>query len=310
MPVRFILKTLFFAAGTAVIVSLAPALRVPVRALSLHYFIAPLSSRGGVIFFAALFLALISSHFGIIRRSGIRLLSLCLLFVSAFSLLYLGLYVFGKYPPVRLRLPESSSLPLAEDVMHRSGEVYFWIGDTRSVPAGPVLLLDRGKGRGGFHLYPEAVYNPGAETLRLLSTGAEVSLRNPGDSRPPAFLRALILDLSYLTEQATPGTLIDPPAGLFVFSLIFFGISLWTLARLSRWPLFNMWILLGTVWIVFSGIRLMAVEMAPEVLRIEGLEWTAAFLPLIPPGVCGLVLFLGALIAQPMKEWKRDMRYD
>jgi uncharacterized membrane protein len=103
---------------------------------------------------------------------------------------------------------------------------------------------------------------------------------------------------------------VDIPALCSVFSLVFFGFSLWALAKLSRWPLFNLWFTLAVVWIVFSGMRFLGLYLVPELLRFESLAVAAQRLPEAFPGLCGLILFFAGLLEKPLKAWKREMHYE
>jgi hypothetical protein len=304
------LKTAFFFLGIMLIVILSPALRFPGRIPATPYFLYQIYNWGAAAFFSAVFLALISTHFRIIRKPGKKPLTFALVFVSSFLILYSGLYglaVFFPEIPKADAYDAGASIPAERNVVQRAGDVFLWIGDTAEASAGPVVLLDEKEAR-NFHVYSRGFFDPETGILKLFPGDAGVSLEEPGPLYFSPFLRAFIADLSYIANIIRPRTFVDIPALCSVFSLVFFGFSLWTLAKLSRWPLFNLWFTLGTIWLVFSGIRFLGKYIAPELVRFEQLQGMGGYLPVIFPGVCAFVLFFAGLRGRPLEKWKREMR--
>lgn len=266
------------------------------------------ASRGPVIGFFSLFFSLLVSHFSIIRRPGMKTLSLVLLLSSAFFSLYLGLFGLSRLAGEFRHGGVPAGLPVSGERLGKAGDSFIWIGDADATPTRTILVLDRGKGAAGFQLFPEGLHDPEKGTLRILKTGREIRLSGGDAGEAPRFIAPFIRDLSYIASSAAPKELFDPRAAVFVFALAFFGFSLWTPARFSRWPLFNVWIVFGLAWLVLTAVHFIGTGLAPELARLERLGPVAAYLPAAFPGVCGMVLFLGGLLLRPLSDWKRDLR--
>ena len=307
VPVRYVFRGILFFAVIGIVAAFHRHALSAGRVKILESFFLTVLADGPGIGFFSLFFALLVSHFSIIRRPGLKTLSLVLLLATATVSLYFGLHglsVLRGGARTGAALPGS---PPPAERLRKTAEAYLWVGDTKSTPLRTILLLEPGKGSAGFKLYPEGVYNAEKETLRILQTGRELSLSPGNGEETPKFLAPLFRDVAYAASIATPGTLFDPKSGIFVLAFVFFGFSLWTLARISRWPLFNMWIVFGVAWLTLMGVRFVGTVLAPELARLGPI---AAFLPALFPVTFGLVFFLGGLLLPPLKAWKRDLRYD
>jgi hypothetical protein len=267
---------------------------------------------GATAFFSAVFLALVSTHFRIIRRPGKKTLTFALVLAASFFILYSGLYsltVFFPEIPRADAYAAGTSIPAERSVVQRLGDVFLWIGDGPESSAGPIVLLN-GKDVRGFHVYSRGFFDAETGTLKLSPGDTDVSLEEPGPLYFSPFLQAFVADLSYISNLIRPRTFVDIPALGSVFSFVFFGFSLWTLAKLSRWPLFNLWFTLGTIWLVFSGVRFLGIHIVPELVQFEQLREIGGYLPVIFPGVCAFILFFAGLLGRPLGQWKREMRYE
>ncbi|MCL1818836.1 MAG: hypothetical protein FWG35_07880 [Spirochaetaceae bacterium] len=281
---------------------------------SAEYVMGRISSEGAEAFFAAVFIALVSALFRIVRRPGKKQLTFALVFVIAICSLYSGLWGLNEFFPA-----EGDGFAMGANiernmVLHGEG-VFIWAGDEGKdaeegrVPAGPIVIMRRKDGAGNFRIYAEG--HPGAKPRTLvLSGGEEISLAANRATELPTVLRFFIDDLVYITGIVRPRALVDIPALLCVFSFVFFGFSLWATAKLSRWPLFNMWFTIAALWFVFSGTRFLGVFVVPELTLFDNIADIVPWLPAAFPGFCGLVLFLGGLLSKPLEEWRREMRYE
>jgi uncharacterized membrane protein len=171
--------------------------------------------------------------------------------------------------------------------------------------------MNKNSGAGNFRVYSGFRFEAKTGALRLFPGDEELPLdaasANAGVS---PFLRFFADDLAYIADRIKPRAFVDIPALASVFSFVFFGFSLWALAKLSRWPLFNLWFTLAVMWIVFSGTRFLGLRLVPELMRVETLARAARYLPEAFSGFCGLVLFFAGLLGKPLKAWKREMRYE
>lgn len=309
LPLRFLLRTVLYAVVLCLFFLPALVVRFPGLPLSPAYVLSHLVDRGGIIFLSAFFLALVASHFQIMKRPGIKILSFGLLILFAFPTLYGGLWGIERVRPLMRMSQETTLLPFSDDRLYRFGDTYLWLGKNDGMSAETILLLESGSDGGGFRMFPEGVYNPETGTLHLLRSGEDIPLRDPMSLRPPAFLQAFFRDLAFFSISASPRSFLDGEAMVFVFALVFFGFSLWTPIRLSRWPLFNIWLTFGIVRLVLAGGRFLGETVFPEVLGSlqpkGGTFVVGGFLIL-----CGMILFLSGLLMKPLSEWKRDLAYE
>jgi uncharacterized membrane protein len=312
-------KTALFFLCIMLVIIFSPYARLEGELPSVEYFLYRISGQGAEVFFGALFLALVSANFRIVRKPGKKTLTFFLVFVSAFCILYAGLYGFGVFFPEQDG--ESAwagmSVPLRADMVERADGAFVWIGsgegeETPGAGTSPVVVMNPKEGAGNFRVYSGFRFDAKAGTLRLSPGDGEISLaaEASGDAGVSPFLRFFADDLAYIADRIKPKALVDIPALCSVFSLVFFGFSLWALAKLSRWPLFNLWFTLAAAWLVFSGARFLGLYLVPELLMFESLAGAARYLPEAFPGFCGLILFLAGLLGTPLKAWKREMRYE
>ena len=280
---------------------------------SAEYILGRISSEGAEVLFAAVFLALVSVLFRIVRRPGKKTLTFILVFAAAFCGLYSGLWSLSEFFPAEGEIP-SLSADIERNTVLRTDGVFIWAGGDEEAAqekgrAGPIVVMKRKDGAGNFRIYAEG--RPGAEpgTLKV-SGGEEISFAGNRAGELPFLLRFFIDDLAYSTALLGPKSLVDIPALCRVFLFVFFGVSLWALAKLSRWPLFNQWFALASLVLVFSGTRFLGLFVVPELMHFQSIAGLAPWLPTAFPGFCGLIFFLVGLLGRPVEEWKREMRYE
>jgi hypothetical protein len=309
LPLRFILRTVFYCSiGTVFLfvhnISRFSPVRPPVR-----FLVSRILFHGGEIFFTALLLALVVSLFSIIRRPGIKVLTFGLLFTVALLFLYSGMLGLGRLKKLGT-LPDPTQMPFKADLLYLTREGAFWIGGSE----GPVIktVLVQGERKGGtiFRVYPEGIYKSDTETLRLLPGGLEFPTGLVRAVPVPEFFSVFLQDMNFSAKAASPRDLPDFAVLLFCGSLVFYCVSLWTLVRLTRWPLFNGWIAFAALWAMPAALRFWGEIFLPEVLMLSGGGPWIAYVPALIPGLCGGVLLLACLLMRPLHEWKRDVDYD
>jgi hypothetical protein len=315
-------KTAVFFLCIMLVVIFSPLVRLEGKLPPVEYFLHQISLHGAEVFFAALFLALVSVHFRIIRKPGKKPLTFILVFAAAFCALYSGLYGLGVFFPEQEGEDAwaGMSIPWPANTIERAGGAFVWTGpgadttdeENPSERAGPIVVMNKKSGAGNFRVYSGFRFDAKTGTLRLSPGDEKLSLDEAasGDAGISLFPRFFMDDLAYIVQRIKPRTFADIPALCSVFSLVFFGFSLWALAKLSRWPLFNLWFTLAVMWIVFSGARFLGLYLVPELLQAPTLAGAAWYLPAAFPGFCGLILFFAGLLGTPLKTWKREMRYE
>ncbi|MDR1626640.1 MAG: hypothetical protein LBT33_08870 [Spirochaetia bacterium] len=313
--ISLLLKTALFFLCIMLVVVLSPSPRFPGAMPPAEYFLQRISLWGNESLVAAVFLALVATHFRIIRKTGKKPLSFSLVLLCAFCLLYFGLFGLGRLFPGFEASTQPAAVYLEKNLIEHSGAAFIWSGHGDAgaqedfSKAGPLVVLDTGKSGGSFQVYPEAVFD--AKTKALKIAGREdLPLHDEGPVYVSPFMRFFINDLEHLCALLRPGSLLDIKALCAVFSFVFFGFSLWALAKLSRWPFFNLWFTLAFSWIALEGLRALDLYVVPEIARFETLAWAAGFLPVAFLGLCGLLLFIVGLLGRPLEEWKREMRYE
>gem|GEM_PF-2311498 len=312
--ISFFLKIAVFFFCIMLVIVLSSAMNWGETEPSAEYVVGRISSEGAEAFFAAVFIALVSVLFRIVRKPGKKQLTFVLVFAMAVCVLYSGLWGLNEFFPEEGNGFAQGANIERNMVLHGDG-VFVWAGGPKEgeeesrTPAGPIVVMKRKDGMGNFRVYAEG--RPGAKPgILRLSGGEEISLAGNQAAELPAILRFFIDDLAYITTLVRPRDIVDIPALLCVLSFVFFGFSLWTTAKLSRWPLFNMWFTLAALWFVFSGTRFLGAFVVPELMSFDNIADLAHWLPAAFPGFCGLVFSLGGILGKPIEEWKREMRYE
>ncbi|HSV93281.1 MAG TPA: hypothetical protein VLH81_09395, partial [Desulfobacterales bacterium] len=166
---------------------------------------------------------------------------------------------------------------------------------------GPVLVLDPAAKVPRFTLYRSGALSVQGDTISLQLAGAKpLALRAelaPAEARlftadryTELFLRdfrAMNDDLRVLLERA--------PGRFFVacFAMLFLVTALLVLLRATRWPLFNVLLLVLAVRACLLLYRVLAVDLAPTVARVIA----DPLLALLAPSAAFLVLGVLALLA-------------
>jgi hypothetical protein len=300
---------------------LSPSPRFPETIPPADYFLQRISLWGGEAFVASVFLALVSTHFRLIQKPGKKTLSFALVLLCSFCTLYFGLFGLGRLFPDFEVASRPAAMYLEKGMVEHSGSAFIWLGsggaetrgdapDTAETPAaGPLVILDTEKGGGNFQVYPEAVFDVKSGALKIRGR-EDIPLRDEGPAYVSPFTRFFISDLEHLCTILQPKSIQDIQTLCSVSAFIFFGFSLWSLAKLSRWPLFNLWFTLAFSWIAFAGLRALDLYAVPGITSFETLAWTVKFLPAVFFAFCGLLLFLLGILGKPLEEWKREMRYE
>jgi hypothetical protein len=256
-------------------------------------------------------MASISTHFRVIKKQGIKPLTLAVDFVLSFSILYAGLYGIARFFPEvsRERAYAGLGIPLDKAAVQSMEGAFVWFGDTEKESAGPVVVLEKSPEK-TLQAYHEGVFEAESGKLLLAPGSGEILLVEQDSRYISPILYAFVDDILYITDFIRPRALFDFHAVISIFCLTFFGFSLWTLAKLSRWPLFNLWFSWGLVWLVFTGTRFLGEALVPELVQFEQLKWAGPWLPVLFPAICGAGIFLVDFFTSSLEVWKKEMSYD
>jgi len=264
--------------------------------------------NGGAVIFSGLLFAVFSALFRLVRRPGIKPLSFSLLFIAAAASIFFGLLGLGRASAGLKEFPEPRAVPVSQGIIKKSGNSYLWVGSRDGVVLRNALTY--GVGREEFRLHPEAVYKPETRSVRLLDTGEEVELSRPSTVDPPVFLRSVFSDVSHLAAFLTPRSLFDWKAAIRICVVSFFLLSLWTLVRLTRWPLFNLFMALGAFRAAAFFVRFLGEDFLPEAAKILQPGPLLSNMSVAVLGISGIILFFICLLMKPLADWKRDLDYD
>ncbi len=264
--------------------------------------------NGGAVFVSGLLFAVFSALFRLVRRPGIKPLSFAILLLMVVVSGFFGLLGLGNAAAGVKEFPEPRAVPVSQGIIKKSGSAYLWVGALD----GAILrnVLTYGVGREEFRLHPEAVYKPETMSVRLLDTGEEIKPGRPSAVNPPFFLRSVFADISHLAAFLTPRSLFDWKSAIRICVVSFFLLSLWTLVRLTRWPLFNLFMALGTFRAAVFFVRFLGKDFLPEAAKILQPGPLLADIPLAVLGISGIILFFICLLMKPLADWKRDLDYD
>lgn len=254
----------------------------------------------------AIFGAAVATQFRLLR--SVRPAPMVSLLVLVWSATLVG---YGVANAALLPRPEAGAIVPAERIV-RAGDVRLY---ARSRDGGSLtgLVVHDASRRLGFGLYPSATVGP--DSARLLIPGFE---RSPVDLSlmensysamvaPPAGLAALLADLSALPRFLTLGS--DRPLeGLLLLGgLSIYLLGVWTLVRLTRWPLFNAVLaalsLRFAVWLVPAFHEGFLSDLVITVFDSRMTSFVcAAVLACVGIGTFAVSAFL-----QPLDEWRREV---
>lgn len=248
--------------------------------------------------------------FATIRTTDKPFFLLILLSVSWTLLLVLAtiLWPGGTAQPLHVTLPE-------EQVVRISGTDLFAL-EIEGANASPVVFHRAGI-RPGTELVEQAIIDPDRGTVRVPGRDDltlqldEIESSYPSMVDPPERVFPLIRDIRALNAllvetddgQQSSALLLSVAIGLFL-------LSCWTLARMTRWPLFN-------AVLVFLIIRaalwfLSSLHFGELGALLSGTISPDSF-DLVAAGALGFVALVLALLLfflPPLSEWKRELVHE
>ena len=244
--------------------------------------------------------AAVISLFSVLKRATRPLIPLILVGgLTAAALVATGLFD-----------PEVTSPPTARSMrpqtIVRAGNIRVYALGHEGLSYGPLVSHDLGMVP-GFRVHPEGVIDLETGDLVIPSSAMSVPLTESDDSypalvRPPDLLTRALADLDVVTRVVSLGT--DSSAPLTIAALSLLVVSLWTLVRLTRWPLFNAVAAIATlrfvVWLIASIRSGSLSELAVSAAGSSSLPYATAAI------VAGLAVILAAasILLPSFKTWK------
>lgn len=267
-----------------------------------------LMSAAVQIWIPAALLAVAITHFSAVRSLRGSLASLLVVAVVATGTLLAGGYLLGlpvtQYPAGTGGLPEARLI--------RSEGLRLYALDRQGLLVSP-LLVETMDEEVGFSVVAQATIDLANGELILQGDPARVvDLRGFSNSyasmaQVPRIVNGLISDVRQMNELLVfvPSSARGPLLNLLALGA--YAVGIWSLARLTKWPLFNVLFVLGSlrfaVWIV-PAIQTGALrEVTSEVLSPSQLPVaSAASLGAVALALLALLVFLPSL-----SEWRREV---
>ncbi|MFQ3620752.1 MAG: hypothetical protein SNJ78_07385, partial [Spirochaetales bacterium] len=179
-----------------------------------------------------------------------------------------------------------------------TAESYLWVGNSEGYILKQVLVLtlprfDRHVKSDRIKVYPEAIFVPETNSLRLLEAGTNIPLHDRTQTQEPWFLRSLIKSATAFTHLLTPKTLWDLNSLQTVIAFVFCLVSLFSLMRLTQWVVFN--------YLVSFCVPLLIIGSVPFLKEIGNVPF-AEYVPTFLPGALGLLLWIFQFFQTPRKR--------
>ncbi len=255
-------------------------------------------------------LAAAITHFSAARSMKYQIAGPLVVALCLASALFGGALLLSSEPVQQI--PQSAALP--EGRLVRIGSLRFFAVGREGLIVSPLLVEEIGMtGGAGFTVRPQAVLDPRDGSLVVPGLPEEtIDVRQLDNSfgamaRTPDLLVGLVADIAGLSRavRLVPGNRGSALANLGALAL--FGVSLWSLARLTKWPLFNMLFVLAALrfalWIVPA---IQSGSLRDIFLGV----FSAGQLPLASAAAIAIVAvaFLAILVfLPPLAEWRREV---
>jgi hypothetical protein len=242
------------------------------------------------------------SVFSVLKRAKRPLIPLVLVgAVTAGALLLAGLFDSES------RTPVPRSIRTAHVI--RIGDTRIYAVSQEGLSYSPVVTHTESLNP-GFFLHSEGVVDVATGELLIPSSGLELDLTESDDSypalvEPPHFLMPVLRDLQVATRVLS---LSDGKFALLTaLALSLLVVSLWTLVRLTRWPLFNAVVVFGVlrlaVWIIASIHEGSLNEIAVAAVGSDSLGMVAAAVV----AVVAVLLGAASILLPSLEQWRHEV---
>lgn len=222
----------------------------------------------------------------------------------------LGGAVYMELPGTSLEEMETESRPEDFFVVDWSGTVLYgrnysvYVGEHVGAELRDAVLIRYGEFP-RMHYHRELYWNYLDEKLivpgvRELATDEVAGLYRVDE---PLFLSRLIEDFRWvIAELDRP--VFSIPAAAHILALAFSLAMVWTLARVSRWPLVNSVLVAGCVRLIFAVPRLLETDPIAEILveRVPGYASAGGW------AIFVIVLLVVEMITPRFSGWRSEMR--
>lgn len=201
----------------------------------------------------------------------------------------------------------------------RTGPWRVYALERDGIDLGPVALHDEGSSP-GFSVVPAARIEPATGELDLGSAARGADGESPIDLRGlansyPAMVRAPGLIAGLTADVAATARLLSLSGDEVVtglLNLVALGVYLlgsWTLARMTRWPAFNVMLVLAALRLAFWLVPAVHTGVLRDLL-IAALDSRALpFASAAALAVLGVGLLAGLVFLPPLEQWRREVEH-
>ncbi len=235
--------------------------------------------------------------------------------VIILALFWTALLLAGTFFQPAVDIQSAGPIPaVPEDEVIRAGEYRLYTARSEGYYLRPLLVDTIGR-QPGFELFQEAVIDPERRSLAIpgrpdvVPDLTEIESSYPAMVESPERLRPLIRDIREVNSvlglggSGRQGVLIAVALGVFL-------LSCWTLARVTRWPLFNALLvflaLRFALWLVSAVNNGLLTELVTAAVDSSRLGLVAAG----ALAFCAAVLFVVLVILPPLESWKREVGHE
>ena len=275
----------------------------PLRATTPETIIQLLAHGAAQVVFGCALLAAVISLFSVLKRAQRPIVSVLVIGVlTALSLVAAGLLDSEATAPPTARA-------LRDRTIVRVGQIRVYAMNREGISYQPLVTHDP-EMIPGFRVHPEGIVDPETGDLVIPASAMTIPITNSDDSypalvRPPDLLTRALADLNAVAKVVSIGN--DSSAPITIAALSFLVISLWTLVRLTRWPLFNaaaaVLTLRFAVWLIASIRSGPLTELAVSATGSSSLPYAAAA---IVAGIA-VILCAASILLPPFRTWKGEV---
>lgn len=262
------------------------------------------------VFVVSLLAAAALSLFATLRMAGRTFLPLVTLAIAWTVLLVAGSLLWAP------REPLSASVPaVPEGQVIRAGEYRLYAPRTEGLRLNPLLVHEAGA-QPGFELFSEATLDPGARSVIVAGRPdiapdlSSVDASYPAMVTRPERLTPLLRDVGAVNAVLLPDGSAAPHSVLNAVALGVLLLACWTLARLTRWPLFNAALVFlavrGALWLVGSIHGGSLSELVTAALDSSRLGMASAG----ALAFVAAIFFIVLVILPPFSSWKREVGHE
>ena len=258
-------------------------------------------------------LAALSLQLMSLRRSSDHPLALRGIFLAlSMVILVAGVSILGEpYKEAESRLA-AAGYPIQDETIYRFSENAVYVDEVRGLGLQNVVLVPRDYGP-LMDVVAEARHLPGPEReiIQLPEQDTTLNLGNAyggawrGPDSSSAFSN-LLTDTRGITEELLAYQALSRDFLLRAGVILFFVVAAWVFLRLTRWPLFNVFLFLlvvrGMLWLPRALERPLAQELVASNLGPE-------LMPVVPYvllGGFGVFLLLINVLLPSLAHWERE----